>query len=426
MKKFLAVLFFAFAFFFQFGFGAESDETSNKVVTTTWINCDDSLKLNLIIHKDSRMPIAIASLVFKVGKIDVPASKSGMDEIIAQNLISKKLHEKFLRSGIDCHVQCSDEYTEICGVMHPKNVKKFFKLLENVTDSIDIDNLELCKQKILIENQLRCCNESNAVSDNVRAQVIPHTVFNKSALKSITIDDVKDFYEKHYRNGVVLITICGDVDWIPTQAEKRRLANVYHSDEKSSNISYHPKISEKITPHIHIENKYMRNSVNYSYLISEDADKQLAHVFSCVVTNGLFRDFCKARSVLDNFGAEFSLDSDDNIFSISLFQKKDVSLKEIKKLYELFVEKMSSAAVRQEILNKIAQQEKISFDVLLCDLYGVHSYIRNAYLSGTYNARFYPSYIIERTSPEDLRKLAEKILNSKLISTITTQYRSDK
>ena len=260
----------------------------------------------------------------------------------------------------------------------------------------------------------------------MRAHAIPHTVFNEIALKSITIDDVKDFYEQHYKNGVVLITICGDVDWNPTQAEKRRLANIYHSDEKISDIPYRIGINERIKPNIHIANKHMRNSVNYSYLISEDADKQLAHVFSYVVLDGLFRDFCKARSVLDNFRAEFSLDRDDSIFSISLFPKKDVSLKEIKKLYGLFVKKIANVAVQQEVLDKIAQKEKISFDVLLCDLYNVHSYIRNAYLSGTYNTRFYPSYIIERTSSEDLRKLAEKILNNKLISTITTQYRSDK
>ena len=424
MKKFLAV----FLVLFQAVFCIDPNENNSKAVTTTWINCDDSLKLNLIIHRDSRMPIAIASVVFKVGKIDVPESKSGIDEIIAKHLISRKLHEEFLRSGIDCYAQCSDECTEICAVMNPKNVKRFFKLLEKINDSIDINvaDLELCKQIILIENKLRSCNESNAVSNNMRAQAIPHTVFNESSLKSITIDDVKDFYEQHYKNGVVLITICGDVDWNPTQAEKRRLANIYHSDEKISDIPYRIGINERIKPNIHIANKHMRNSVNYSYLISEDTDKQLAHVFSYVVLDGLFRDFCKARSVLDNFRAEFSLDRDDSIFSVSLFPKKDVSLKEIKKLYGLFVKKITNVAVQQEVLDKITRKEKISFDVLLCDLYNVHSYIRNAYLSGTYNTRFYPSYIIERTSSEDLRKLAEKILNNKLISTITTQYRSDK
>lgn len=443
------------------------EESTNCAVVTSRYYCGNVISgnpmlppslgnlLEIIIHRDPRMPTVVASLVFNSGSIEAPAHKSGIAELVASNLISKDMRRKFMKAGIDCSVKCEEAFTEIRAHMHPKRLKKFFEICRDVAKSISVDskNLEIQKKRMLIANDEENANKVNALHDNIRSLYMPQTIFNEESLKSISVDDIKCFFEKNYKNNVVLFNLCGDVDWVPTQDQKKNLLERYHdmadqsadarkdrvtsSEVSSSLLSFggrcyrqriFPEVSAEVleAPSIQISNKHVGDSLRYLYFVNDQRDKQLLFVLIDLLNYEMLRYFRRAYSAVNEASAYTAFSREDEVLSVVLYPKVDVSLRELDRIYNIFIKKLTKLAPKKEILQRIYQRRKISFDVLLGDLSEINSYIASAYISGTFNDRFFPHNAIESANPEDIRKLAEKVLLHQMISKVVTRYRSDK
>lgn len=381
----------------------------------------------ILVHSDDclSMPSVIVSIVFRVGKIDVPIAKSGIVEVIARNLIDKELDSRLVNLGITYNVNCTNTDTEICAHMHPKNIKKFFELIKNITRSIEVENLDICKRKIIIEKKLINYGKYNSVSDNIFAQIYPQVIFNESTLRLITVDDIRSFFNKYYRNGVALITICGNFgEEILTKQDLDGIKKNFGRSPQQKSVPdvYFLKNGER---YIHIENKFAQNSINYAYTISDRKDKKLAPIFLSFFSYELFKTFIKARSFLSSFYSDFSVRRENDTISVSLFPRKDVSLSEIKKLYKLLVRQISTNETSKETLSKIAEMKRISISVQDYDMYKVHSRLRERIIGGADDCEMLPT-AIENTPPEELKKFASKILYKQPKLEITTQYRPDR
>lgn len=420
----------------------EGDGTAvqSTAVVTSHYYCDNlpinaaslsSNSLEIIVHRDTRMPTVVASLVCNVGAADAPIQKGGIVELITANLISKDMRKSFKKAGIDCSVMCDASHTEIRAFMHPKRLKKFFEICKDVAKSIVLDSerLEIQKKQMIIANDLANCDMDNALQDNVLARYMPQSIFNEEALKSITVADVKQFFDENYRDQVVLVNICGDVDWVPTLDQKKQLAERYHNTSKKA---VHYRTPENASfdlasaPNIRLESKYVGNSLGYLYLVNDSKDKQLLAILLDLLDYEMFRYFSKTHSAIHVASAGLTFSREDEVVSVSLAPKMDVSLRGLGRIYENFVQKIAKVAPKKEVLQKIAQRKKISFDILLGDLAATNSYITAAHISNTFNERFYPNNAIAFADPEELRKLAEKIFLHQIITTVITRYRSDR
>lgn len=417
--------------------------SQNSAVVTSHYCCnslsseDASLhgdSLEIIVHRDPRMPTIVASFVFDVGTADAPVQKNGITKLIAANMITKDMRKKFRKVGIDCNVTCNASYTEVLAFMHPKRLKKFFGICGDIAKSISIDpeTLEIQKRRMLIAEDLASSDKDNVLPDNVSARYIPQSVFNEEALKSITVADVKQFFEENYKNRVVLINLCGATDWVPTLDQKKRLLERYHNSSVSKKSISHYRVPQdvgreiSVAPNIRIESKHTGNSLGYLYLVKDRKDKQLISALLDLMDYEMFRYFSRGYSAVSSASIGLIFSREDEVLSVSLAPRMDISLRELKRLYRNFIRKFTKVALGKGVLQKVAQRKKVTFDVLLGDLSAINTYITSTYISNTFNERFYPHNAVAFADPEELRELAEKILLNQVISTWITRYRPDR
>ena len=418
-KIFAVVLLFSV----QFIFANEQYMTSYEDLGS---NSTSSHEPAIVIYSNDclSMPSVIVSIVFRVGKLDVSIAKSGIVEIITKNLINKETDNRLMDLGITYSVNCTDTDTEICAHMHPKNIKKFFELMKDITQSIKVENLEICKRRIIIEKKLINYGKYNSISDNIFAQIYPQIVFNESTLQTITVNDIKNFFDEYYRNNVALIIICGNFGKeILTKQDFNDIKKNFGSSSQKTSL---PDINFLKDQYIHIENKFERNSVNYVYTISDQKYKKLAPVFLSIFSYELFKIFIQNQSLLSSFFSDFYIHRENDIILVSLYPKKDISLSEVKKLYKILVQKISTKEISKEILSKIAEIKRVSIDAQNYDMYKIHSRAKEKIIGGISSNETTLVRAIESVSPKELNEFALKILYEQPKLEIITQYRSDR
>lgn len=432
MKRFIAIILFSVVALANTNLQAQSKASMEDFlknippIYTLTSECSKSQKLRIIIHRNPRMHIATASVVFKVGRIDAPISKSGIVDVIANHLISRNLHDRLKEIVIDYGIECTNEYTLIHAKLLPEDVKVFFSAIKSVLTSIDIttDSLELCKKKIIIENKLLTYNKTLADYDNTLALICPNLVFNESALRTITVEDVKKFFDEHFHRGVVLLTVCGDCDWLPSDSEKKELARIFHADDTIECSC--PTFDDSIERNICINNRHMQNSVTYLYAISDKYDRKFSRDFIAVLTHEIFRNLQKTNSLIEFFNIKQIIRRSSDIISVTLVPRSDVSLNDLKKYYELFVQKLSSVELSRERLQKIAKEYDTSHKVMLCDLDSTNSYIiKNWLCVGLYMA----PPLAGESAPmvnNKIMEFARKNMLKKSSFEVTTRYKADK
>lgn len=164
---------------------------------------------------------------FKVGSQDDPAGKEGLANITAAMLADASTQKnsyaeiinKLYPLAASYNASTSVEMTVIYGRIHKDNVKQFYSLL---TDAILLpafkqEDLDRIKSQILnyLENILRYANDEElgkAVLYNELFKETPYghlTSGTIGAVKSITIDDVRNFYKQYFTRDNLVIGLGG-------------------------------------------------------------------------------------------------------------------------------------------------------------------------------------------------------------------------
>ncbi len=405
------------------------------LMTSQRIYCDDSFSgkkikeftlrngINVILHEDFRMPVVLVGVIFHVESVDAPIDKSGITAIIAANLINKKTHNSFIKSGISYETSAFSEYTEIFAKMNPSKIKEFFNQICSSFSDIQIENLNVYKKQMIIENKLSKYFLNSALVDNIFSNIDSKNIFNESSLLSINSDDVISFYNDNFQTCKVSIIVVGSVDYRNLIKNLRAsISNI--SDRKQKIIT---KNSDRKYRDILLESKYIRNSIRYIYSLPSCESKKLEEVFLSVLHDEVFRFFCKNHSLLLYYNKENIFSRGDSVWLFSLFPKKDISINELQKFYNVFVKKMITIPLEHKRLSRIAALKKMETQFLISNLFAVYQNIKNAYMRKLDLASIYTvSDDIEQSDPEMIRSFAGKFFHKNLVSTVITRFRSDK
>lgn len=399
------------------------------------INCEDhfsekkikefSLRngINIMLHEDFRTPIVLVGVIFHVGSIDAPLDKIGITELVAANLIDKKMHDSFMKYGISYEVSTFGEYTEVIAKMNPKKIDKFFNKISKMLSRIRVENLDMYKKQMAIENRLNNCFLNNALMDNVFSNIDSRNISNESSLSSIDESDVSDFYEDKFKPCKVSIIVVGSVGY--KNLIKTLRSSISNIEDRTQTINH--KKNHRVLESISLESKYMENSMRYAYSIPSSENNKIENVFFDILNHEAFRFFCKSHSLLSCYTIENIFNYEDRVWLFSMFPKKDVSLDKLQKLYKVFVNKMAMLPLDSHRLSSIAALDKMRTQVLFSNLSCVYDKIKNAYMRGIDLTHIYTiSDDIKKADPKAIRSFAKKFFHKDLISTITTRFRSDK
>ena len=167
---------------------------------------------------------------FKVGSQNDPAGKEGLaaltgslvsDGATSNNAYAEILEKLYpIASGYG--VQVDKEMTTLTGRTHRDNLELFFELfsdayLRPAFDAADFERLKAV-QKSSIETSLRFSNDEELGKAALTSFVFGGSTYQHpiagtvQGLDSITLDDVKAFYAKHYNRGNAVIGLGGGFD----------------------------------------------------------------------------------------------------------------------------------------------------------------------------------------------------------------------
>jgi zinc protease len=169
-------------------------------------------------------------LWFKVGSQNDPPGKEGLASITASMLADastqknsyEEILDKLFPLAASYNASTSVEMTVITGRTHKDNLKEYYPLLIDAIlfPAFKQEDLDRIKSQVLnyLEHTLRYSSDEELGKAVLYNEIFAGTPYGHipsglvESVKSITIDDVKKFYEEHYRSGNLTIGVGGGYD----------------------------------------------------------------------------------------------------------------------------------------------------------------------------------------------------------------------
>jgi zinc protease len=180
-----------------------------------------------VLQPSATNPLVAIRLVFRTGAVDDPKGKEGLAELCAEMLERGGSKARTYAEALDAlyplaadiHVHSDEEVTVIFGTVHKDKLEAYSKiLLERVlTPRFADDDFARNKQDALdeVEKTLRGNEDEELGKESMATMLYPGQPYGRpttgtiSGLKSITLDDVKTFYQTHYTRDRLIVGLGG-------------------------------------------------------------------------------------------------------------------------------------------------------------------------------------------------------------------------
>lgn len=239
---------------------------------------------NLVLLPVPKDPTISFRIWFKVGSQNDPKGKEGLAELVASMLTeaatTKNSYEQILEKLYPLAAGYSNtmeaEMTVISGRTHKDNLREYYPLLIDaiLAPAFKQEDLDRLKSQALnyLENTLRYSSDEELGKAVLYNDVFAGTPYGHittgtiEAVKSITLDDVKEFYKKHYTRDNLVIGLGGGyepalVDQLKLDLNKLpagMVAEVPRPQPKATD-GFHVTIVEKDAPATAISMGYPMN-----------------------------------------------------------------------------------------------------------------------------------------------------------------------
>lgn len=180
----------------------------------------------LLLKNDS--PLIAFRILIRIGSANDPAGKEGVAALTASLLSDGSTQENDYQQILELlfpmaasySSQVDKEMTVISGVVHQDNLMPYYKLLKDALLSPafkpeDFDRLK-SDQLNSVTKTLRFNNDEALGKEILSSTIYKNHPYGhpnegtEASLKSITVQDVKDFYSKNYTRDKVVIGIAGN------------------------------------------------------------------------------------------------------------------------------------------------------------------------------------------------------------------------
>jgi zinc protease len=184
-------------------------------------------KDQLVLLPVKNEPSVAFRIWFAVGAQDEPAGKEGLASITASMLTDasttvnsyEQILDKLFPLAASYSATSSQEMTVIGGRVHKDNLKDYYPLLMDaiLRPAFKQEDLDRIKSQVLnyLENTLRYSSDEELGKAVLYTSLFKGTPYGHitggtiDAVKSITLDDVRTFYSKHYTRENVIIGVGG-------------------------------------------------------------------------------------------------------------------------------------------------------------------------------------------------------------------------
>lgn len=329
--------------------------------------------LKVIVHKDTSTPIVAFNLLYNVGARDESPNKTGFAHLFEHLMFGGSINipsydEALQLVGGENNAFTSNDITNYYITLPKENIETAFWLESDRMLSLSFSekSLEVQRNVVMEEFKQRYLNQPYG---DIWLLLRPF-VYKKhpykwatigkslSHIKNATMEDVKDFFYKHYAPNNAILVVAGDVD---TETIKKLSEKWFGSIEKRQiakrNIPIEP-IKRKLRT-MSVTRKVPYNSIIISFLMPDRMDKDyyVCDMISDVLSGGkssrFYNNLIKKKELFSEVEAFITGNIDKGMFVIHGNLHNNVSMKKAEKAILEELNKLSKQCVTDYELKKI-------------------------------------------------------------------------
>ena len=199
---------------------------------------------NLVLLPVTNDPTVSFRVWFKVGSQADPSGKEGLASIVGDMLTDastmnnsyEQILDKLYPLAADYSTTTSAEMSVISGRVHKDNLKEYYPLFTDAVlmPAFKQEDLDRIKSQVLnhLENTLRYASDEELGKAVLYNKIFTGTPYGHitsgtiAAVKSITLDDVRNFYKQHFTRENVVIGVGGGYDAVLVDRLKKDLSSL--------------------------------------------------------------------------------------------------------------------------------------------------------------------------------------------------------
>lgn len=386
--------------------------------------------LKVIVHQDNTTPIVAFNLLYNVGARDEDENKTGFAHLFEHLMFGGSVNipnfdEPLQFVGGDNNAFTSNDITNYYITLPKNNLETAFWLDSDRMLSLAFTEKSLEVQRQVVIEEFKQ-NYLNQPYGDVWLLLRP-LVYQKhpykwatigkeiSHIENATMQDVKDFFYKHYLPNNAILSVAGDVDVV----EVKKLAEKWFGNIPSGNV---PKRDLPIEPkqkeerRLSVERDVPANAIYKAYHMCKKTDDDfyatdlLSDVLSLGNSSRLYQALVKEQKLFSEISAYVMGSFDDGLFIINGNLQDNVSFEIAEKAIEQELTKIKETLVQAKELEKV--KNKIISTLLFSETSVLNKAMNLAIseLLGDANDVNTEEEKYMKVTPEDIKKVANKVL----------------
>jgi zinc protease len=333
--------------------------------------------LRIVVHPDKTTPMVAANLLYDVGSRDENPDQTGFAHLFEHLMFGgtktiPSYDGPVQNVGGENNAWTSSDFTNYYVTLPAVNLETAFWLEADRMNELDFseNSLEVQRKVVIEEFKQRYLNQPYGdiplLIRNLAYKVHPYrwpTIGKDlSHIENATLEDVKNFFFRHYAPNNAVLSVAGNVqpDQVFKMAEKR-FGSIPRRDIPKRNLPVEPRQTE--ARHLTVERDVPAPYIQMVFHNGKrtDADFYANDLLSDILSNGpsarLFQSLIKEQRLFSDVNAYIGGDRDPGLFSITGRLMPDVTMEKAetairKELSKITIDGPSDYEL-QKVKNKI-------------------------------------------------------------------------
>ncbi|MCB9360040.1 MAG: insulinase family protein [Flavobacteriales bacterium] len=394
--------------------------------------------LKVIVHKDETTPIVAFNLLYDVGARDENENQTGFAHLFEHLMFGGSINipnfdEPLQKVGGDNNAFTSNDITNYYITIPKENLETAFWLDSDRMLSLAFTekSLEVQRQVVIEEFKQNYLNQPYGdvwlLLRPLAYQKHPYkwaTIGKEiSHIENATMQDVKDFFYKHYLPNNAILVIAGNVDL--TKIEE--LSKKWFEDIKPGNVPIRDLPKEPIQTEerrLKVERNVPSNAIYKAYKMCNRthpdyfATDLLSDILSLGDSSRLYKSLIKEQKLFSDINAYVMGSSDEGLFVISGNLSDGVSFEDAEAAIINEIERIKASSLTEAELQKVKNKQESAREFSETSVLTKAMNLAFAELNGDANLINTEADKYNKVTVKDIERIANQILISTNCSTL--------
>jgi zinc protease len=394
--------------------------------------------LQVLVHEDPSVQIAVLNILYKVGSRDEDASKTGFAHLFEHLMFGGSINipnfdEELQKVGGENNAFTSPDITNYYMTMPHQNIECAFWLESDRMLGLPFSDKVLEIQRSVVIEEFKQRYLSQPYGD-VWLKLRPLAYMNHpyqwatigkeiSHIEDATMEDVRSFYDRFYHPHNAVLVVAGNVkaDEIKLLAEKW-FGPIEKGSPKIKDLPVEPAQTEKKTLVIEadVPSDMLYMAFHMPARFSDDyyASDLISDIIGREKSSRLYIELVRNKKIFSSLGSYVTGSLDPGLLMISGTLSENFSPEEGEKAVWEVINTFLAAEVDHEELEKVKNQAESSLVFSEIEVLNRAMNLAFASLSGDPHSVNKETELIQKVSIADINRLSGEILNERNCSVI--------